>query len=100
MKKREAKIENKINVRVRLVIIHNRKLLVQYREKGKFYHYIGGHPEYGETIKSAAGLGFEPRLAGSEPAFLPLEDPALTIPILPNFEAESNLPLFGRQILC
>lgn len=44
---------NKINVRVRLVVIHDRKVLVQYREKGKFYHYIGGHLEYGETIEQA-----------------------------------------------
>ena len=47
------KVENKINVRVRLVIIHDRKVLVQYRQKGDFYHYIGGHLEYGETIKTA-----------------------------------------------
>jgi len=47
------KTENKINVRVRLVIIHNRKVLVQYREKGDFYHYIGGHLEYGETVEDA-----------------------------------------------
>ncbi|OGM11889.1 hypothetical protein A2Z22_01505 [Candidatus Woesebacteria bacterium RBG_16_34_12] len=47
------KKNKKINIRVRLVIIHNRKVLVQYREKGDFYHYIGGHLEYGETIKAA-----------------------------------------------
>lgn len=47
------KPNKQINVRVRLVIIYDRKVLVQYREKGKFYHYIGGHLEYGETIKSA-----------------------------------------------
>ena len=46
-------IENKINVRVRLVIIHNKKVLVQYRQKDDFYHYIGGHLEYGETIEDA-----------------------------------------------
>ncbi|KKQ41693.1 MAG: hypothetical protein US60_C0031G0003 [Microgenomates group bacterium GW2011_GWC1_37_8] len=45
--------ENKINVRVRLVIIHNRKVLVQYRKKWNYYHYTGGHLEYGETIKEA-----------------------------------------------
>ncbi len=46
--------ENKgINVRVRLVIIHDRKVLVQYRQKEDFYHYIGGHLEYGETIEEA-----------------------------------------------
>ena|SRR3989338_10189816 len=47
------KVENKINVRVRLVIIHNRKVLVQYRQKGDYYNYIGGHLEYGETIETA-----------------------------------------------
>ncbi|MBU0569429.1 NUDIX domain-containing protein [Patescibacteria group bacterium] len=47
------KTKNKINVRVRLVVIHNKKVLVQYREMGKFYHYIGGHLEYGETIENA-----------------------------------------------
>ena len=45
---------SKINVRVRLIIINNRKVLVQYRQKGDFYHYIGGHGEYGETIKEAS----------------------------------------------
>ena len=45
--------DNKINVRVRLVVIHDRKVLVQYREKGKFYHYIGGHLEYSEAIEDA-----------------------------------------------
>jgi len=47
------KTNNKINVRVRLVVIHNGKVLVQYREKDKYYHYIGGHLEYGETIEKA-----------------------------------------------
>ena len=44
---------NKINVRVRLIVIHNRKVLVHYRKHGDYYHYIGGHLEYGETIKNA-----------------------------------------------
>jgi ADP-ribose pyrophosphatase YjhB (NUDIX family) len=48
-----VKSSNKINVRVRLIIIHNRKVVVQYREKGGFYHYIGGHLNYGETIEQA-----------------------------------------------
>lgn len=46
--------DNQINVRVRLIIISNRKVLVQYRQKGNYYHYIGGHVEYGETIKEAS----------------------------------------------
>ncbi len=46
-------INKRINVRVRLVVIHDKKVLVQYRKKSDFYHYIGGHLEYGETIKDA-----------------------------------------------
>jgi ADP-ribose pyrophosphatase YjhB (NUDIX family) len=45
--------KNRIHIRVRLIVIHNKKLLVQYRKKGDYYHYIGGHLEYGETIKEA-----------------------------------------------
>ncbi len=45
--------ERRINVRVRLIVIHEGKLLVQYRRKRDFYHYIGGHLEFGETIKDA-----------------------------------------------
>jgi len=42
--------DHKINIRLRIVIIKGRKLLVQYRKKHDFYHYVGGHLEYGETI--------------------------------------------------
>lgn len=45
--------QHKINVRVRLVVIYKGKILVQYRQKGDYYHYIGGHLEYGETIENA-----------------------------------------------
>ncbi|HPT66081.1 MAG TPA: NUDIX domain-containing protein [Candidatus Woesebacteria bacterium] len=41
---------HKINVRLRLVVIKNEKVLVQYRQKHDYYHYFGGHLEYGETI--------------------------------------------------
>jgi len=41
---------HKINVRLRLVIIKNGKLLTQYTQKHNFYFYIGGHLDYGETI--------------------------------------------------
>lgn len=41
---------DKINVRLRIIIIKEGKVLVQYREKPDFYHYVGGHLEYGETI--------------------------------------------------
>lgn len=41
---------HKINVRLRLIIVKNGKLLTQYTKKNNFYFYIGGHLEYGETI--------------------------------------------------
>lgn len=44
---------HQINIRVRLVVIKNSKVLTQFRKKGNFYHYIGGHLEYGETIMEA-----------------------------------------------
>ena len=44
---------HQINVRVRLVVIKNGRVLTQFREKGNYYHYIGGHLEYGETIMEA-----------------------------------------------
>ena len=42
---------NKIKVRLRLVIIKNNKLLAHYTQDDDFYFYIGGKLEYGETIK-------------------------------------------------
>lgn len=41
---------HKINVMLRIVVIKNGKVLVQYRQKHDYYHYIGGHLEYGETV--------------------------------------------------
>jgi len=41
---------HKINVRLRLIVVKNNKILVQYRQKHDYFHYIGGHLEYGETI--------------------------------------------------
>jgi ADP-ribose pyrophosphatase YjhB (NUDIX family) len=41
---------DKINVRLRLIIIKNGKLLTQFTSKNNYYYYIGGHLEYGETI--------------------------------------------------
>lgn len=41
---------HQITVRARLIVIKNGKLLVQYRQKQNFYHYFGGHLDYGETI--------------------------------------------------
>ena len=43
--------ENKINVRVRLVIIKNNKILLSYVKDENFYFYIGGKMEYGETVE-------------------------------------------------
>lgn len=43
--------ENGLNVRLRLVIIKNGKLLTEYNNKRDYYFYIGGHLEFGETIK-------------------------------------------------
>ena len=42
--------EHILNVRLRLVIIKEGKLLTEYNRKKNFYFYIGGHLEYGETI--------------------------------------------------
>lgn len=41
---------NGIHIRLRLVVIKKGKVLVQYRQKPNFYHYIGGHLEKGETL--------------------------------------------------
>lgn len=42
--------EHILNVRLRLVIIKEGRLLTEYNRKKDFYFYIGGHLEYGETI--------------------------------------------------
>jgi len=39
-----------LNVRLRLIIIKNGKILTEYNAKKDFCFYIGGHLEYGETI--------------------------------------------------
>src|SRR3989344_6058107 len=44
-------MDNKIKVRLRLVIIKNNKLLAHYTQEDDFYFYIGGKLEYGETLK-------------------------------------------------
>ena len=41
---------HKINIRLRMIIIKNNKLLTTYTKNGDFYYYVGGHLEYGETI--------------------------------------------------
>lgn len=41
---------NKLQIRLRLIIIMDGKLLTSYTKKHDFYFYIGGHMEYGETV--------------------------------------------------
>lgn len=45
--------EQKIKIRVRLVIIKNNKILLSYTKDEDFYFYIGGKVEFGETLKEA-----------------------------------------------
>lgn len=45
---------SEMNFRVRLVIIKDNKLLLTYTPDGDFYFYLGGHVEFGETIKETA----------------------------------------------
>ena len=42
--------ENKLQIRLRLIIIKDDKLLTSYTKKHDFYFYVGGHMEYGETV--------------------------------------------------
>lgn len=42
--------ENKFYVRLRLIIIKNGKLLVQFNSNKDYCFYVGGHLEKGETI--------------------------------------------------
>lgn len=44
-------MENKIKIRLRLVIIKNDKLLAYYDSMDDYYFYIGGKLEFGETIE-------------------------------------------------
>ncbi len=46
-------MENQLTVRVRLVVIKNGKLLVQYRQNHDYFHYFGGHQDFGETVLDA-----------------------------------------------
>lgn len=45
--------EKKIKPRVRLIIIKEGKILLSYTNQEKFYFYIGGKVEYGETLIQA-----------------------------------------------
>ena len=41
---------NKLQIRLRLIIINEGKLLTSYTKRHDFYFYVGGHMEYGETV--------------------------------------------------
>ena len=45
--------EKKIKVRVRLVIVKNGKILLSWNNIDKYFFYIGGKLEFGETLKEA-----------------------------------------------
>ena len=57
---------HKINVRLRVMIIKEGKLLVQYRQKHDYYHYVGGHLEWGETILDGAKREIEEECLGTD----------------------------------
>jgi len=42
--------ENKPNIRLRLVVVKDNKLLVQYSKNAGIYFYIGGHQDFGESM--------------------------------------------------
>ncbi|MBU2577482.1 NUDIX domain-containing protein [Patescibacteria group bacterium] len=42
--------EQILNVRLRMVIVKNGKVLTSYTNKSDFYFYMGGHLEHGETV--------------------------------------------------
>ena len=44
-------MENKIKIRLRLVIINEDKLLAYYDSVDDYYFYIGGKLEFGETVE-------------------------------------------------
>jgi len=43
-------MENKIKIRLRLIIIKNEKILLMYDSIENFYFYVGGEMEFGETL--------------------------------------------------
>lgn len=57
---------HKINVRLRMVIINNGKLLTQYRQDKDYYFYVGGHLEYGETVLEGAKREIAEECLGSD----------------------------------
>jgi len=47
-------MSNQIKIRVRLIIPHENKLLLEYVEGEDFYFYPGGKVEFGETLLLAS----------------------------------------------
>lgn len=43
--------EGRINIRLRLIIIQEGRLLVSYDSENDYYFYVGGKLEFGETIE-------------------------------------------------
>lgn len=61
--------EKKIQVRVRLIIIKNQKILLSYTQDGGYYFYIGGRVEFGETLKEACEREIKEECAGAQFTF-------------------------------
>ena len=59
----------RIKQRVRLIIIKKGKILLSYTEDEKFYFYIGGKVEYGETIIQACQREIEEECGGAKFTF-------------------------------
>lgn len=65
-------MENKIKIRLRLVIIKEDKLLAYYDSMDDYYFYIGGKLEFGETIEAGWKREIKEELAMWLPAKLPM----------------------------
>jgi ADP-ribose pyrophosphatase YjhB (NUDIX family) len=61
--------ENKVKVRVRLVITKNEHILLSYTQDEDFYFYIGGKVEFGETLKEACEREIREECQGAEFSF-------------------------------
>ena len=61
--------EKKIKVRVRLVIIKNGKILLSWNNKDKYFFYIGGKLEFGETLKEACEREIDEECQGAKFTF-------------------------------
>ena len=61
--------EKKIKVRVRLVIIKNGKILLSWNNIDKYFFYIGGKLEFGETLKEACEREIDEECQGAKFTF-------------------------------